>query len=434
MENNLVKSNKSGSRALVGLLLTSFFVAGLLWGEIVFSFLKERAEKEDPGELVLKDDLPVENQFGPIEKDLPPPEEDEDLNFFLEIAEFVLEKLEKKEKVRENWPPAPPSMEKIKTKGCVTDGLLSGYGKEEKNLKMINRSECEYLHRAIETWLDAPDFDEIEDNMEELEKKDLIIGMFIAEAIDTKEDLYYPNEDRDFDFSKMCREKTKNYWGEHTCIPDLKKKEYQRYVLYITKRAMEMGVQSFTFGQIDHQDDLDDPQIQKIINTMKINASLLGIEIVVGAQTNSITDEKYLKFFDYIEGGTGLRPNGNIEDGACFSRWWKKPGDWCWALLWHETYAAKANNVLIHLDWSGKPGDDMSTFARMSQEKRAQTLEKLYNYFTGQGHGFLLPFMTALPLNNGGCYGEKERYYSANKKYSCDDEGAINEILGKEEE
>ena len=85
--------------------------------------------------------------------------------------------------------------------------------------------------------------------------------------------------------------------------------------------------------------------------------------------------------------------------------------------------------MLIHLDWSGKKGDDMSTFARMNKKKRAKVLEQLYNEFTEQGHGFLMPFMTALPQNNGGCYGEKERYYSANRKYSCDDEEAINEIL-----
>jgi hypothetical protein len=330
---------------------------------------------------------------------------------------------------RHNWPPPSPSMEKMKKKGCIPDGLLTSYGKENKNLRMINRSECVYLHRAIETWLDAPDFEEIKENIDKLEKKDLIIGMFLAEAIDTKEELYYPAEDRDFDFSEMCKKNTKNYWGEHSCIPTFEEKEYRKYLEFITQRAMDLGVQSFMFGQIFYQDDLEDPIAPEIIADMKAYAQSIGLEIVVGAQTNDITDEKYLKTFDYIEGGTGLYPSGNIEDNACFSRWWKKPGDWCWALLWHPNYAQKANNVLIHLDWSGKRGDDMSTFARMNDEKRIKTLKNLHTTFTNQGHGFLMPFMTALPQNNNGCYGEKERYYSANHKYSCDDEDAINEIL-----
>lgn len=346
------------------------------------------------------------------------------------IAEiYILQNKIKNGKYRENWPPPPPSMDRMKTKGCVADGLLTGYGKEGKNIRMINRSECEYIHRAIETWLEAPDFEEIDENIRKLEKKDMIIGMFIAEALDTKEDLYYPDEDRDFDFSEMCRDGTKNFWGEHSCMPDLTSDEYQKYVIFITHEAMELGVQSFMFGQIYHQEKLENTEVEKVIKAMKKHADMLGIEIVVGAQTNDITDEDYLKLFDYIEGGTGLHPSGEIENGPCFSRWWKQPGDWCWALLWHEQFADKANNVFIHLDWSGKLGDDMSTLARMNDEKRIKTLKKLHKYFTDKGHGFLMPFMTALPKNNGGCYGEKERYYSANRKYDCDDEEEINEIL-----
>ena len=138
-----------------------------------------------------------------------------------------------------------------------------------------------------------------------------------------------------------------------------------------------------------------------------------------------------MKKFDYIEGGVGLGSDGSFEDGPCFSRWWKNEGDWCWALLWNKRYSSLVENVFIHLDWSGKLNDDMSTFAQMDETLRAETLEKLHTYFTKQGHGFLMPMLAVLPKKNGGCYGSKKRSYSSDKRYSCGDEDTINEIIKK---
>ena len=110
-------------------------------------------------------------------------------------------------------PPPPPSLAKMKTKGCVADGFLSGYGGDtNSSVALINRSECYYLHRALETWLDPPDFGEAREIMAEVTKPNTVYGMFIAEAIDTKADYYYPDEKRDFNFDAMCREGSKNYW------------------------------------------------------------------------------------------------------------------------------------------------------------------------------------------------------------------------------
>ena len=122
---------------------------------------------------------------------------------------------------------------------------------------------------------------------------------------------------------------------------------------------------------------------------------------------------------------------GNIEDGSCFSRWWKKPGDWCWALLWHPEYASKANHVLVHLDWSGKIGDDMGRFVRMDKEARSETLDRLHRFFREKKIGFLMPMMARLHRDNEGCYGGDKHFYSASRKYSCGDEDAINKILLK---
>ncbi len=327
-------------------------------------------------------------------------------------------------------PPPPPNIDKMKSNGCVVDGLLNGYVDGTGGLlKMINRSNCYYLHRSIETWLQAPDFEEIKKNMAQIEKKDVVYGMFIAEAISTKSDYYYKIGERDFDFKKMCRPGSKNDWGEHTCKPSLEKKEYQRYVLDITKEAMDLGVQIFMFGQVFYQDYISDPSINIVLERMRKYADLKGMEIVIGAQTNDIEDENYLRQFDFIEGGVGLSSNGTIEDGPCYSRWYKKEGDWCWALLWHDRFKNKANNVFAHLDWSGKLGDDMSTFAQMSDEERASSLKYLDSYFTQKNVGFLMPMVAVLPKENGGCHGKSKKFYSADNEYSCDDEDVINSLL-----
>ena len=327
-------------------------------------------------------------------------------------------------------PPPPPNMEKMKSEGCVADGLLNGYvDGTGGSLDMINRSKCYYLHRSIETWLAPPDFEEIKENMQKIEKKDIVYGMFIAEAISTKSEYYYEVGERELDFDKMCRPGSKNDWGEHTCKPSLAKKEYQRYVLDITKKAMDLGVQSFMFGQVFYQDYISDPSIGIVLEKMRKYAELKEMEIVIGAQTNDIEDENYLRQFDFIEGGVGLSSGGRIEEGPCYSRWWKKEGDWCWALLWHDKFKSKANNVFAHLDWSGRVGDDMSTFTLMSDSERAQALKYLDSYFAQRDVGFLMPMVAVLPKENGGCHGKSKKFYSADNKYSCDDEDVINELL-----
>lgn len=324
-----------------------------------------------------------------------------------------------------------PSLEKMKTQGCVADGLLSGYGNEDESIQMINRSECYYLHRALETWLEAPDFKQVDEIANKITKPDIVYGMFLAEAIDTKTEFFYPVEDRDFRFTVMCKPGTKNKWGEHTCIPSLERSEYRKYLAYITEQAMEHGIRSFLFGQVFLQDNLEDPKIREVVDKMREDAEFLGIRIVIGAQTNGITDPDYLGLFDYIEGGVGIDADGRLENAPCSSRY---KGGWCWALLWHKRYAAGARNVFTHLDWNGSHNDDMAIFARMSSDKRYETLKSLHEYFTKKDIGFMLPMMATLPKGNGGCYGEREGYYNAGNAYSCKDEEYINEILKETED
>jgi hypothetical protein len=100
-------------------------------------------------------------------------------------------------------------------------------------------------------------------------------------------------------------------------------------------------------------------------------------------------------------------------------------------LLWNNLYASKAKNVLLHLDWTGIPSDDLDIFARMNQQKRAQTLQKLYDFFRSKNMGFMMPYFGVLDTNNGGCYGPTKKYYSPDNAYSCKDEDVINKIISK---
>lgn len=325
------------------------------------------------------------------------------------------------------YKPVPISMDKIKKQGCVVDGILSGYGDDIKEAtNMINRSNCVYLHRALETWADTPDFEKASEIMKKIKKTDVIYGMFIAEAIKKNEDFYYPDENRNFDFADMCRKSSKDIWGEHTCKPNLGDKEYRKYVKYITHEAMDLGIQSFLFGQVYYQDsaDPDSSKLKEVLDDMRAYAKSKNMDIIIGAQTGTIANEEYLRRFDYIEGGAGIGEDGKIEDGPCWSHLQS-----CWALLWHERYSSKANNVLLHLDWSGLKFDDMSVFSRMDKIKRQETLRELYAYFTSKNMGFLMPMMATINRENGGCRGPKKRFYSASKEYSCQDEGVIYSIL-----
>jgi hypothetical protein len=190
---------------------------------------------------------------------------------------------------------------------------------------------------------------------------------------------------------------------------------------------MDLGIQSFLFGQVILQDEhptFEGTEIEKVIKDMRNYAKQKKMQIIIGGQTDSITDEKYLRLFDYIEGGVGIGEDGKIEQGACWSRMSN-----CWALLWNDRYRTKANNVLLHLDWSGLTWDDMGVFSRMEHEQRIATLEGLYQYFTSRDMGFLMPFLAVIHKENGGCHGPQKGFYTPDKHFNCRDEDDIRKIM-----
>ncbi len=319
---------------------------------------------------------------------------------------------------------------RMKRQGCVTDGLLSGYGDEEKNVELINRLPCYYLHRAVETWLEAPNWYKINRIRSYIVRKPILYGMFIAEAVNTKEHYINTQTGKRFRFKKMCKPGTNGRWGKNTCVPDFDRREYRAYITQIMKEAIDNDIQVFLIGQVQIQDArrVEQSDIEDVLAAVRKYAAQKGVDIAIGAQTNDATDKDYLRLFDFIEGGVGLHPDGSIEDGPCFSRYLREH-NWCWALLWHEKYTKKARNVFVHLDWSGMHDDDMMTFVSMDRDMRAYVLKKLYTFYTRQDIGFLLPVFTALPHEHDGCYGNRKRYYSADNAYSCKDEDVIKSIL-----
>jgi hypothetical protein len=327
-----------------------------------------------------------------------------------------------------NFIPGPISMDLIKKNGCVVDGFLSGYGGKVNDIAdMVERSRCVYLHRALETWLSQPDFEKATSIMQKVKKRPLVYGMFIAEALSTRGEYIDPNWNYNFNFDKMCRKSTKNRWGNDTCIPSINNVEYRRYLKSITHRAMDIGIQSFLFGQIKLQDSnhtFEGTQIKKVLDDMRAYAKEKNMQIIIGAQTNDIADDKYLRLFDYIEGGVGINSAGNVENQPCSSKF-----SGCWGLLWNSQYSTKANNVFLHLDWSGYAWDDMDIFAKMNQANRIATLRNLYQKFTSQNMGFLMPFLAVLNHENGGCSGPNKNFYTPSNKYNCNDEAMINQIM-----
>jgi hypothetical protein len=324
-------------------------------------------------------------------------------------------------------------MEKIKKKGCIFESLLSSSGADtDSSIAMLERSQCEYLHRSIETWTYPPDFSLIQTNLNKIQKTGLIHGMFIAEAISTTATYYYPDESRYFNFAAMCASGTTGQWGANTCIPSFRTAEYRKYVGYITKKAIDMGITDYGFGQIYLMEDtsershLTSPYAPQIVLEMRQYARSRGKTIIVGAQSNDISDETYLRNFDYIWGGVGEDVDGSIETGTCSTHF----TGFCWALLWNDYWASKANDVLIHFDWYSSAGDDMNTFARMSTSTKELFLKEKYNYFTNaKGMAFLMPFR-GIPLGSGiGCWGENIWAYSADNRYTCRDEDVINYVL-----
>jgi len=320
-------------------------------------------------------------------------------------------------------------MNAMKSRGCTFDGITTDPDPAGQ-AALVNRSPCQYLHRALETWTNPPDFDQARHVLSQMTKRGMVYGMFIAEAISTNKPYYYPDENRSFRFQDMCRPDpgAQDYWGPNTCIPSFQQPEYQKYVRYIVTRALDIGIQDLAFGQVYLVDDVSNPRLPALMADYRAIARNRGQRAILGGQTNDISNVSYLQSFDYVFGGVGERsdqPPGYLEPGPCAT----KVTGFCWALLWTQPWISSARNVLINFDWASDRGDDSNVFAGMTPLERSTALAGYYNAFLGNNVGFLLPYSMPLAGAPDTCHGSNPWVYSPDNRFTCQDEAALSNAV-----
>ena len=286
---------------------------------------------------------------------------------------------------------------------------------------LLSRSHCVYINRAVETWDRPPDFAVIQSNMAALSQRSArpyVFGEFIAESVPLNQTYYYPAEHRNFDFTQMCKAPPKP--GAKDCTPSFDRPEYQKYVAYVARNSIDIGVQVLLFGGValtDPKGTVNTSNLTKIIHEMKAYGADKGITVLVIAQSPStFGGAPYLADFDLIQGGAYINEDGSLPETAAVTnkgdarapaRKWlvKNPGG---------TPLYDPHKLVSEYDWYGNPLDDSSEIACLSIKTqsyldniRAQSAancpegrvvdsavaatRKTYEYFKSMGSGFWLP-------------------------------------------
>jgi hypothetical protein len=331
-------------------------------------------------------------------------------------------------------------MYRVKNKSCLAQGILwetlylDGDIEARQNYNaLIACSECQHLAMAINTWNLPPNWDTVASNMAKL-KPGLSYELYIAETVNKSRIYWYPDQNRNFNFAAMCPKPKETHLGvQDTCTPSVTMPEFRNYVLFLTREALRRGVQSFRIGILSDMDKT--MQFGGLAAAMRQVAASERKAIVIGGQTNDITNQAYLGNFDFIIGGIYLNRDGTLDSGPCEdSRDWNPAkgawGAYCQALMWHPNYASKVNNnVVLELDIYGQD-DDLHRFVGLSQKTRAAFLTDRYRSFTRMGMGFSLPLRQILAGGSSGqCYGYNQYVYSPNLEYTCKEEEVINPLL-----
>ena len=144
-----------------------------------------------------------------------------------------------------------PNMDLIKMKGCGGWALMvSNGGDDRSSVAMINRSQCYYLHRALETWLEPPDFSKRRIGYIGRSRNRIrYMGCFSPRAIDEKR-ITITRLRSGNSISRKCAAREQNFGVSIRAKPTLESAEYRKYLEYITERAMDLGIQVFLFGQV----------------------------------------------------------------------------------------------------------------------------------------------------------------------------------------
>lgn len=314
-------------------------------------------------------------------------------------------------------------MARLKYQGCMFDGLLTD-PVEGSYDELLTRSACASLPRAIETWANPPNFAHIKNRIDSIERrgKSYDYGIFIAEAVSLTKS-YADENGRPFNFRAMCSPGTEGHWGAGTCVPNVDQEEYRRYVLFVTKRAIDIGVTNILFGQTGHQDPRF--QLAPVLTEIRRHAREQGRMVLIGQQPNGHQAQDYLRLFDYIVGPVyvGLDPDAS----PCASGTYPA----CQAILHNKTVVNRAHNLIVELDWASVLEDDTHKFARMTTAQRHAFLTEQAAKLRARGVGFTMPFRLWLTGDTSGqhCYGANPYNYSPDMNFGCPDEDVINQIL-----
>lgn len=315
-------------------------------------------------------------------------------------------------------------MSRLKYQSCMFDGLLTD-PVEASYDDLLARSACAALPRAIETWAKPPNFEQIQNRIQQIAVKtahrDFDFGMFIAEAV-SLDQRYADEYGNAFDFAKMCNPGTVGHWGANTCIPGLMNEEYRRYVLFISKRAIDLGARNILFGQSGHQDPTQ--VLPEVVSEIRAYANSKNQTVLIGQQPNGHQPESYLKAFDFIVGPVYVDIDASQP---CVSGQYPN----CQAVLHHPDVVGRAHNVIAEIDWASVVDDDAHKFARKTAAERQAFLIRTVQELRARNVGFNLPFRLWLTGDTSGthCFGPNPWNYSPDKNFGCKDEDVINAIL-----
>ena len=362
----------------------------------------------------------------------------------------------------------PPSklLPVMKAAGCSWNGmtwpgpqytLIPNYA---ENLAELNRSNCQYLSRSIEGWgmyLDGNAFNAIEQNMAmmfQATKKKVINGFNLPEAIPLNGTFYDPYTNQNLNYSDMCGPTT---YFPGFCTPSFYQPAYREYLRAVTRHAMQIGIQDFTFGNMGYQDELcltnPDGSIQcrtnsiayQVFDEMRAYAHSIGLEITIGGQYDDELTVQNVKVnlssWDYSYSATLENADGSFTQdcsgtassiqptlqqaggaGSCANPWY----DWNNPVITSQTY------VLVHLDWWDPTNDDITRFSELPQSRRNNFITTFYSFLKSINAGFSMPVEQSggnSPACNAGLASDGAPIFQADVNYACNVEAAVNAAI-----
>lgn len=358
-------------------------------------------------------------------------------------------------------------IEELKTNGCMWAGLVDAHpdihlpSELPIQINTLKRSNCKHLFRAIDTWDHAPNFVSIRNTIRSIREqtgRDFIYNMSIGEHINPSvmgTYTYLENGvEKTFNFQDMCS--TVLPGNTSGCIPSFRQPEYLRYVKYIMRQAIDIGVHEFIFGNINKQEDINTTMdsstvfvAPEILQEIRAYAASKNVSILIGMQGVITFPSSYVSLFDFVVAPLYQYTDGSFGDEACSARNRDFADNdennpnliYCSGIAWwnNAMYLAKANNVIVELDWFSATYDDVHIFTRMNDATKTKLLTDAYGYFKNHQSGklgFLMPFMMPIGGQSLGdeCYGPHPYSYAASQEYThsraCKDEDIISSILG----